>query len=93
MVDPGSSPGSGISPGGGNGYTFQYYCLDNSMDRGVWRAMVHGISELEMSEQLTRKHKHAVVICLYRAQVVKLWILFSKKAQEFITQHFCVLKL
>ena len=31
--DPGSIPGSGRSPGGGNDNPFQYSCLDNSMDR------------------------------------------------------------
>ena len=34
--DPGSIPGSGISPGEGNGYPLHYYCLENSMNRGVW---------------------------------------------------------
>ena len=32
----GSIPGSGISPGGGNGSPLQYSCLENSMDRGAW---------------------------------------------------------
>ena len=34
--DPGSIPGSGRSPGGGNGNPLQYSCLGNSMDRGAW---------------------------------------------------------
>ena len=34
-VDQGSIPGSGRSPGEGNGYPLQYYCLENSMDRGA----------------------------------------------------------
>ena len=34
----GSVPGSGGSPGGGNGNRFQYPCLGNPMDRGAWRA-------------------------------------------------------
>ena len=38
--DPGSTPGSGRSPGEGNGNLLQYSCLDNSMDRGAWQAMV-----------------------------------------------------
>ena len=33
--DPGSIPGSGISPGEGNGTPLQYSCLENSMDRGA----------------------------------------------------------
>ena len=39
-ADPGSIPGSGRSPGEGNGYPFQYSCLENSMDRGAWWATV-----------------------------------------------------
>ena len=33
---PGSVPGSGTSPGGGNGKLLQYSCLENPMDRGAW---------------------------------------------------------
>jgi len=51
--DAGSIPGSGRSPGEGNGYPLQYSCLENSMDRATWWATVHGIAELETSEQLT----------------------------------------
>ena len=43
--DPGSIPGPGRSPGEGNGYLLQYSCLENSMDRGTWQAMVHGITK------------------------------------------------
>ena len=39
--DPGSIPGSGKSPGEGNGNLLQYSCLENPMDRGAWRATVH----------------------------------------------------
>ena len=41
LKDTGSIPGSGRSPGGGHGNPLQYSCLENSMDRGAWRAMVH----------------------------------------------------
>ena len=34
--DTGSIPGSGSSPGKGNGSSFQYSCLGNPMDRGAW---------------------------------------------------------
>ena len=43
--DLGSIPGSGRSPGEGNGYPLQYFCLENSMDRGAWQAKVHGVAE------------------------------------------------
>ena len=39
-------PGSGRSPGGGHGNTFQYSCLENAMDRGVWSAIVHGVAKI-----------------------------------------------
>ena len=43
--DPGSIPGSGRSPGGGNGNPLQYSCLENSMDRGAWWAAVQGVTK------------------------------------------------
>ena len=39
--DTGSVPDLGRSPGGGNGNPFHYCCLENSMDRGAWWAIVH----------------------------------------------------
>ena len=41
--DMGSIPGSGSSPGVGDGNPQQYSCLENSMDRGVWQ--VHGVAK------------------------------------------------
>ena len=41
--DLGLISGSGSSPGEGNGNPLQYSCLENSMDRGAWQAIVHGI--------------------------------------------------
>ena len=43
--DPGSIFGSGRTPGEGNGYPLQYSCLENSLDRGAWRATFHGITK------------------------------------------------
>ena len=40
-----SLKGSGRSPGEGNGNPLQYSCLENSTDRGAWRATVHGVTE------------------------------------------------
>ena len=42
--DPGSIPGSGRSPGKGNGYPFQNSCLEKSIDRGDWRVIVYGFT-------------------------------------------------
>ena len=44
-VSLGSIPGSGRSPGEGNGNPLQYSCLENPMDRGAWRATVYGVTE------------------------------------------------
>ena len=46
--DLGSIPGLGRSPGG-NGNPLQYSRLGNPMDRGVWRAAVHGVAESDMT--------------------------------------------
>ena len=43
--DLGSIPGSGRSPGEGNGNPIQYSCLENPMDGGAWWATVHGVSK------------------------------------------------
>ena len=43
--DVSSVPGSGISPGEGNGNPLQYSCLENPMDRGAWLATVHGVTK------------------------------------------------
>ena len=43
--DTGSIPGSGRAPGGGNGNLLQSSCLENPMDRGAWRAAVHGVAK------------------------------------------------
>ena len=53
-------PGSGGSPGEGNGYPFHYSCLENPMDRGAWRATpdwtmpaAYGHKESDTTERLT----------------------------------------
>ena len=50
--DMDSIPGLGRSPGEENGNPVQYSCLENSMDRGVWPAIVHGITESDTTQQL-----------------------------------------
>ena len=48
--DTGTISGSGGSPGEGNGNPLQYSCLEDPMDRGAWRAMVHEVTkELDMT--------------------------------------------
>ena len=43
--DAGSIPGSGRSPGEGNGNPLQYSCLENPMDKEAWWAAVHGVTK------------------------------------------------
>ena len=43
--DLGSILGAGRSPGEGNGYPLQYSCLEDSIDRGAWWVIVHGITK------------------------------------------------
>ena len=43
--DVGSIPGSGRSPGRGNGNPLQYFCLENPMDKGAWWATVHRVAQ------------------------------------------------
>ena len=43
--DPGLIPGLGRHPGEGNSNPLQYSCLENAMDRGAWRATIHGVAK------------------------------------------------
>ena len=46
----GSTPGLGRSPRVGNGTLLQDFCLENSTDRGAWKAAVHGVAKSQMAE-------------------------------------------
>ena len=45
LRDAGLIPGSRRSPGGGHGHPHQDSCLGNPMDRGAWRAALHGVQQ------------------------------------------------
>ena len=62
--DPGLIPGSGRSPGEGNDNPLQYSCLENSMDRGAWRATVHGVTKGR-----TRLKQPSMHSCTFQASV------------------------
>ena len=66
QVDSDSIPGSGRSPGKGNGNPLQYSCLKNPIDRGAWLATVHGVAE-----SLTQLSTHALMEEVIIANVYK----------------------
>ena len=93
--DAGSIPGSGRSLGVGNDNLFQYFCLENCMDRGAWWATVHGgHKKLDMTERLsacacvhTRTHTHTT-----RLQVSTTKTQLSTKGHtSSICCHCCLL--
>ena len=57
--DPSSIPGLGRAPGEGNGNSLQYSCLENSMDRGTWWAIVHGVAK--SWTQLSNQDTHVIM--------------------------------
>ena len=59
--DLGLIPGSGISPGEGNGYPLQHSCLENPLDRGAWQATVHGVAKSRT--QLSDEHTTPGYLC------------------------------
>ena len=48
--DTGSILGLGRSPGGGHRNPLQFFCLENPMDRGTWKAIVYGAAESDIIE-------------------------------------------
>ena len=54
-------PGSGRSPGGGNGNPLQYSCLGNPKDKGAWRATVHRITRVRQDSATQQQHATAPV--------------------------------
>ena len=53
-------PGSGRSPGVGNGNPLQYSCLENPIDRGAWRAMLNRVAQSRIWLKRLSMHIKAV---------------------------------
>ena len=62
--DVGLILGSGRSPGEGNVNPLQYSCLENTMDRGAWWAMVHGVAKQSDMTQGLKIHITTTHICI-----------------------------
>ena len=68
-------PGSGRSPGGGNGNPLQYSCLENSMERGAWR--LQSMWSQRVGHNLVTKHTHTLIISTYSLFSLSLFPIFS----------------
>ena len=83
--DVGLVPGSGRSPGGGNGNPVQYSCLENSTDIGAWQAKVHGFAELDRTE--ATEHAHARSLITFNVEDKKINILNGKMEKPVFHSH------
>ena len=60
--DAGLTPGSRKSPGVGNVNLLQYSCLENSMNKGAWQAIVHGVAKSQLRLRLNSyTHTHGLL--------------------------------
>ena len=93
---PGSIPGSGGSPGGGTGNPLQYSCLENSMERGAWRATVQGVAKSQMteydSEQLGNKPLLKSRALIYKSHQMAFPFLLPSPSSLSYCRHHCVLQ-
>ena len=93
--DVGSVSELGRSPGGRHGNLLQYACLKNPMDRGTWRAPVHGVkrSWTRLSNSHTQTHTHTHMHMYIYTHTRKCTYIQSKrlnvKMKHFLS-HFCL---
>ena len=93
-----STPGSGRSPGEGNGNPLQYSCLENSMDRGAWWATVHGVAKswtrlsnftliykIGNQQGPTVQHRELYSICCNNLYRKIIW----KRVSVCVTESLC----
>ena len=69
--DQGLIPGSGRSPGEGNGDPLQYSCLENPMGGGVWQATVHGVTKSQTRLSDFSFHFHIRRLTVGKLQICK----------------------
>ena len=80
--DPGSIPGSGRSPGEGNGNPLQDSCLGNPMDREAWWATVHGAAESDMMVCFQMKLLSAMTVLRFGVQILCCFKILKKLTSE-----------
>ena len=73
--DMGSIPGSGRSPREENDYPLHYFCSGNSMDRGVWQFIVHGVTKCWTQLQRLNMHTQALSSFCWPQLADLYWIL------------------
>ena len=81
--DPSSTPRSGRSPGEGNGYPLQCSCLQNSMDRGAWWAIAHGVAK----SWTWLRNYHFSYVCVYIHVYVRVCVYM------YIYTYVCIYKV
>ena len=84
----GLHPGSGKSPGEGNGNPLQYSCLDNPMDRGAWLATLHGGHK---ESARTESTSHPCTQTTREAQVNTMEVKITPLEMSYWTLTYCLL--
>ena len=79
--DPGSIPGSGRSPGVGQGNPLEYSCLKNPMDRAAWRALVHRVTQSQT--RLKRLSTHG------RTRLVRKGLCCAVLSRSVVSNSLC----
>ena len=81
-----SIPGLERSSGEGNGYALQYSCLENPMDRGIWRAVVHGVAKSQIHRATEHAHTHTHTHTLEcQGNAKEIWKMMSSPKNSQVT--------
>ena len=81
----GSVPGLGRSPGEGNGTPFQYSCLQNPKDRGVWQATVHWVARVGHDLSVMKNTNTNQIDILLLDNLI-IWYKFKVKSESEVAQ-------